>query len=246
LATGQTTDNFYCIRVTPAAIAAWSTAKKQILFLSGCDTSALFGQFQGGLELGYEWDHYWDESATNAPLLFQNMSGRLNSGTKRRSVSALAVAGYTANFRYSGSLSAGLGAVLAPTVVDYWPKINACQECPGWVEFDCKMDTAAPDYVLTSTGCGVVTGESWNGTNYKLSFGFTSLDTGSSMTVIVNKNYAKSGNNGVKLDHDKVAPNDTAHFQWTLSCTQSACDPGFVQPDSRMVYGLEKLRGAAQ
>ena len=53
--------------------------------------------------------------------------------------------------------------------------------------------------------------------------------------------YAVSANNEVELDGDKVAPNED-DFQWTVTCTQGACDPVFVQPDQRRPEEVLRLR----
>ena len=238
----------YVICLKHAGAAAWSVYKKQIIFLAGCSTSWWFADYNGGLELGYAGSATANDHEQNARVLFQNMSGKLNYGTKRISGDALALDGYTGNFEYGGTIPATI--VLAPAVKDHFPGTNVCStDCTGHVEFDCKMKNNTASNLIYETGCPVISNIRWNDgtTKYKVYFDLTDTPSSGTGTIGVDADYAQSANNSVELDGNQTdgvngkAPNGD-DFSWEVNCTQFACDPAFVQPDQRHPREAERLR----
>jgi len=258
----STSSNRWVLCLWEAGAAAWSAdtdaQKKQIMFIAGCNTERYLDDYQGGLELGYAYLANESDHEQNARLLFQNMSGRLNNGTKRSSGAALAVEGYSAGFRSSGSIENSM--VLAPAVKDWFPKTWGCaQDCTGWIEFDCKMKANSPaDVVFDLGGCGTISGQTWNtgDDKYRITFSVDTTAESGTMNILASSAVAVSANmNDIKLDGNDyppplgpsgIAPNED-HFFWTLTCTAGACDPAFIQPDNRISNEqLQRLRRMAR
>ncbi len=228
----------YVICLREEGAAAWSTDKKQIIFIAGCSTSRFFDDYNGGLELGYSGGADSDDHELNARLLFQNMSGKLNSGTKRSSGAALAVSGYTSNFRSSGSIESAM--VLAPAVTKHSTVVCATN-CTAFVEFDCTMKNVTTNLIWRS-GCVDLDDESVTWVNdHRVEFDISQATAGQSGTLTVSANHALSANNDVELDGNKVAPNED-NYSWNVSCTAGACDPAFIQPDQRQPEYILMLR----
>jgi len=231
---GETGHGHYAIFAWDTGIAAWSVNKKQIYYITACYSAGddehaygLMDDFDGGLELGYYGTCTDADDEVNAPILFQNMSGRKNDGTKRRSADALAVGGYTGNFRHSGSIEDDM--VLAPAVVDWFPKNYTCDCAEGYVEFDCTMDTDAErtEGVVYGEGCVNVGDIEWEN-DHKVTFALTEGEGAGGLLIRVNAQKAVSANNlDIQLDGNMlpsppystngVAPNED-NFQWTVSC----------------------------
>ncbi len=256
--TGTETNPYrYVICITTLGAAAWCANEKQIIFLGGCATANFFTSYEGGLILGYWGDGGHTGHADYGPdadLLFERMSGAQASGTMRCSQLALTGAtinngqeagsdsggGFGPNFRAWGDLVNNM--VLAPAVKDYFPKSCACvANCAGWVEFDCTMATNSTN-VVWDTGCVEIDNDSVTWVNdHKIEFDISDATVGSMGTLRLPAINLRSANNEVKLDGNKVAPNED-DFPWSVSCTVGACDPAFIQPDQRQPDEIMRLR----
>lgn len=237
---GAYNDLRHVIVYTQKGAATWSIYKKQIIFLCGCATWNFMDDFDGGLILGYygspdPWPGGFEQDAKQ---LFKNMNGTRSSGTKRRSGDALALGGYSTNFRHSGSIHDDM--VLAPAVKDYFPKSSACANCKGWVEFDCKMKNTTAANVVYGLYCVYADNVAWVN-DHKVEFDITSANPGELGRIYVNPWSALSANNSVRLDGDSIAPNGDSHDHM-VNCTVGACDPTFVQTDQRRPEEVARLR----
>lgn len=207
---------YWHVSVSEAGIAAWSTGQRaQMMFLGYCDSAEHFGEYQGGLELGYDGGSTGADDEHNATILFQNMSGRRNNGERRCSNDALAETDggqtvYTSNFRSSGT-----NIHLCPAVKQWGPPEMPMQE-QGFVVFDVYMDkTADPADIISVTGDAHITGDpEWNEAGDTITFSLVGDRVGTA-TVSVDPTYCVSDFNKTHLDggtpeENGIAPKEDA------------------------------------
>jgi hypothetical protein len=219
---GQSDNHGYHISVTAAALSAWFTDRKSIVYAASCHSSALNAAWHAREVLGYSNEENTDDA--DSKIFYPRLIGTRDrgNGNNMREVGQ-AAAGIRAELIHTGDGH----TVLAPIVLDYEPKgsITCSTDTNGFVTFDSTVDTTQdPKKVVNASGCDIaLTHQAWDG-DQKIKFVARATKCPSEARFRVDFRHAQSANNHIKLDGNKqpldtngVSPNRD-YFEWKVQC----------------------------
>ena len=219
--------------MTASGIAHFFGGKQlDIVDLMACQSIALAPAFDARTFFGHDRTACTNKEAHDEPKLFDRMTG--HSGVEGRSTTAAFGLGGFAD-QYFKMAVTSKPVVLAPAVATASPGDGGGVDGPTTpvsVKFDAEMARAAPDRVVTASGCSAtVANAKWVGGD-ELSFDLKvpKVQPGKTLTLTVHHGAAKSaGGYAHVLDGNQdpgaagesgVAPNGD-DYVWHLSCAPS-------------------------
>lgn len=237
----STNDLYECIAISlyKSALGRFKD-RDSLVVLAACHGLDVVGGF--GARVGVS-----DKAAVLNSSQLKTMLGtfykrmRGNEGDGKKRPVAKAIEGIHADLGFVGAGN----AVLAPKVKDWFPKRYCADDCDGYVQFDSVMKTTVPASAVVTANV-TLTDVKWVGDD-KITFKIRNTTADASYTFRVHNDKAYSGNyvgSDVQLRLDGGIPN--AHgqgpneddFTWTVTGSEGACDPAFVQADARNVASL--------